>query len=148
VEHTPARSKDGPAPLPGGVGLAALCAMSPTPKLSYAASKGSTMRRCNFITLLGSAATWQLAACAPAAMGPFTVFADPGQYDYLSCELLATRHKYWAERELELKLLMDRAEQSAGGSVVNVIAYQGDYTAAREELRVIDATRRVKKCDV
>jgi hypothetical protein len=45
-------------------------------------------------------------------MGPFTVFADPGQYDYLSRELLATRHKYWAERELELKLLIDRAEQS------------------------------------
>lgn len=43
---------------------------------------------------------------------------------------------------------MDKAEQSSGGVFVNVIAYQGDYTAAREELKLIDETRRAKKCDV
>src|SRR5262245_52676656 len=50
-------------------------------------------------------------------------------------------------RELELKLLMDKAEQGTGGSVVNVIAYQTDYVTAREELKVIDATARTKNCD-
>jgi hypothetical protein len=45
-----------------------------------------------------------------------------------------------------LKLLMDKAEQAAGGAAVSVIAYQGDYIMAREELKVIDATARVKNC--
>ncbi len=46
----------------------------------------------------------------------------------------------------KLKLLIDRAEQAAGGAAVSVIAYQGDYTMAREELKVIDATARAKDC--
>lgn len=100
-----------------------------------------------FIVVLGSAAVWPLAACAPVAMGPTTYFADPGQYEYFSCGLLAERHKFWAERELELKLLMDKAEQASGGAVVSIIAYKGDHVAAREELKVIDETRRAKKCD-
>jgi hypothetical protein len=49
-------------------------------------------------------------------MGPATYFADPGQYEYFSCELLAERRKFWAERELEIKLLMDKAEMSSGGA--------------------------------
>jgi hypothetical protein len=58
---------------------------------------------------------------------------------------LAIQRRGWAAREQELKRLMDKAEHSTGGAFVNVIAYQGDYTAAREELKVIDATARVKK---
>ena len=76
---------------------------------------GESMRRRAFIVALGGAAAWPLTACAPAAMGPVTYFADPGQYEYFSCGLLAERRKFWAERELELKLLMDKAEQSSGG---------------------------------
>ena len=100
-----------------------------------------------FIVALGSAAVWPLAACAPVATGPTTYFADPGQYEYFSCGLLAERHKFWAERELELKLLMDKAEQASGGTFVSIIAYKGDHVAAREELKIIDETRRAKKCD-
>ena len=57
------------------------------------------------------------------------------------------RHKFWAERALELKLLMDKAEQASGGTFVSIIAYKGDHVAAREELKIIDETRRAKKCD-
>ena len=46
-----------------------------------------------------------------------------------------------------MKLLMDKADQGTGGAVVNVIAYQADYAAAREEVKVIDATVRAKNCD-
>ena len=79
-------------------------------------------------------------------MGPVTMFADPGKYEFFSCEQLGTQRKQWAERELELKLLMDKADQGAAGAVVNVIAYQSDHFAAREELKVIDATWSAKKC--
>jgi hypothetical protein len=34
----------------------------------------------------------------------------------------------------------------SGGAAISVVAYQGDYVAAREELQVIDATARAKKC--
>ncbi len=46
-----------------------------------------------------------------------------------------------------MKLLMEKADQGTGGAVVNVIAYQGDYVMAGEELKVIDATARAKNCD-
>jgi hypothetical protein len=111
------------------------------------AGEGSPMRHRHLIMLLGIAAAFPFAACVPPAMGPVTIFADPGKYEYFSCELLSTSRKTWAERELELKLLMDRAEQSSGGAFVNMIAYQSDYVAAREELKVIDETRRAKRCD-
>ena len=78
-----------------------------------------------------------LSACSPAAMGPVTVFVDPGKYQFYNREQLAG----------QLKLLMDKAEQGTGGTVVNVIAYQADYVTAREELKVIDATARAKNCD-
>jgi hypothetical protein len=104
------------------------------------------MRRRQFTIVLGIMAAWLLAACAPAAMGPVTMFADPGKYEFFSCEQLGMQRKQWAERELELKLLMDKADQSAAGAIVNVVAYQTDYTAAREELKVIDATWNAKKC--
>ena len=79
-------------------------------------------------------------ACSPAAMGPVTVFADPGKYEYYSCEQIAAQRTYWRGRELEMKLLMDKADQGTGGAVVNVIAYQGDYVVAREQLK--GSTRR------
>ena len=87
-----------------------------------------------------------LPACSPSAMGPVTVFVDPGKYQFYNCEQLAGQRTYWTNRELELKLLMDKAEQGTGGTVVNVIAYQTDYVMAREELKVIDATTRGKNC--
>jgi hypothetical protein len=88
-----------------------------------------------------------LSACSPTAMGPVTVFVDPGKYQYYNCEQLAGQRTHWTNRELELKLLMDKAEQGTGGTVVNVIAYQTDYVTAREELKVIDTTARAKNCD-
>ena len=43
---------------------------------------------------------------------------------------------------------MDHAEQSVGGTVVNAIAYKTDYITATEQLKVLDATARDKKCAV
>ena len=43
-------------------------------------------------------------------------------------------------------MLMDKAEQSTGGAIVNVIAYQTDYVSATEEVKVLDATARSKNC--
>jgi hypothetical protein len=88
-----------------------------------------------------------LSACSSAGMGPFTVFADPGEYQYHSCKQLVGPRRRAVKREQELRLLMDKAEKSTGGALVNVIAYKADYVTAQEELKVIEATARAKNCD-
>ena len=73
------------------------------------------------------------AVSACSSMGdnnPFTVLADPGKYQYYTCEQITANRKVWAAREQELKLLMDKADQGVGGAVVNVLAYRADYVAA------------------
>ena len=88
-----------------------------------------------------------LAGCStPASDSSFTVFADPGRYLYYSCDQISAQMKHWTTREQELRLLMDKAEQSAGGAVVNLIAYKADYVAATEELRILDKAAREKNC--
>jgi hypothetical protein len=87
-----------------------------------------------------------LASCSTGG-SMFTVFADPGKYEYYSCEQIGAQIKSWSGREQELRALMDKAGQSAGGTVVNLLAYRADHVAATEELKVLDATARSKNCD-
>ena len=76
-----------------------------------------------------------------------TLFADPGKYEYHNCEQLAGERKHWSVREQELRLLMDKAEQSSGGTVVNVLAYKADHLAASEELKLLELAARSKSCE-
>jgi len=87
-----------------------------------------------------------LIGCGTALENTFTVFADPGKYEWDSCEQLLSQRKYWENKEKELKQLIDRARQGTGGAVISVVAYQTDYVRAQEELKVVDMTLRVKKC--
>jgi hypothetical protein len=89
-----------------------------------------------------------LAGCAAATGGnSLTVFADPGKYQFSSCENLAAQRKTWANKEQDLRLLMDKAEQGSGGAVVNLLAYRADYAAATEELNLIENASRAKNCN-
>ena len=97
--------------------------------------------------LAGAAAGAWLQGCASTIDTPLTVFADPGKYDYNNCEQMAEQKKKWVTREQELRQLMDKADQSAGGAVVNVLAYKADHIAALEELKLLEAAGRSKKCD-
>jgi hypothetical protein len=87
-----------------------------------------------------------VSACASAG-NPLTVFADPGKYQYSTCEQIAAFRKTWSAKEQELQMLMDRAEQGAGGAVVNALAYKADHVAASEELKVLDVAARAKNCE-
>lgn len=87
-----------------------------------------------------------LTGCASGSGdGPF-VFADAGKYQFHNCEQLAAAAKAQSGRERELKELIDKAEQGAGGQIVSVIAYRSDYVAVNEDLRVIEMTARSKDC--
>jgi hypothetical protein len=87
-----------------------------------------------------------LSACA-VSNNPITVFADPGKYDYNTCEQIAGQKKHWTGREQELRQLTAKAEQSTGGAVVGVLAYKADHVAAQEELKVLEGAARAKNCD-
>src|SRR5262245_21411129 len=87
-----------------------------------------------------------LAGCS-SATSSLTMFADPGKYEFHSCEQLANDRRGWVSREQELKLLMDKAEQSTGGALVNVLAYKADYMAANEELKLLELAARAKNCE-
>jgi len=97
--------------------------------------------------LAASLAAAFLSACSSTGDNPPTIFADPGKYQYNTCEQLAGQRKYWSTREKELRQLMDKADQAAGGAIVNVLAYKADHVAANEELKVLENTARSKNCD-
>jgi len=111
---------------------------------------GSARRRRLARVLLRGAGALLAAACLSACSSVVntpTIFADPGKYQYNTCEQIAGQRKFWSTREQELRTLMDKAEQGTGGAVVNVLAYKADHVAANEELRVLESTARSKNCD-
>jgi hypothetical protein len=86
-----------------------------------------------------------LAGCTSAVEGPL-LFSDAGKYQYHNCDQLAAAAKSQMAREQELKMLIDKAEQGAGGFLVSMMAYKTDYIAVEEDLRVIETTARSKNC--
>src|SRR5262245_1681651 len=103
------------------------------------------MRFLPFAALLFSAL---LAACSSEISNPLVAgaFVDPDKYEFYSCDQIAANRKAVVAQLEKLKLLVNKAEKGTGGAVVSVIAYKGDYIAAQDELKVIDATARDKKC--
>jgi hypothetical protein len=88
-----------------------------------------------------------LAGCSSVG-SPVTIFADPGKYQFHSCEQIAAQRKQLSAREHELRLLMERAEQGTGGAIVNLLAYKADHVAANEELQVLEFAARSKSCEM
>jgi hypothetical protein len=87
-----------------------------------------------------------LVGCSATGDNPLTIFADPGQYQYSTCEQIAAQRQQWTTREHELKQLMDKADQGAGGAIVNLLAYKADYVSAGEQLKVLETAARAKNC--
>jgi hypothetical protein len=88
-----------------------------------------------------------LAACSSSGNTSFSLFVDPGKYQFYSCEQIAPELKRWTTRAQELKTLMDRADQGAGGAAVGFIAYKAEYVAANEEIDMLRSTARGKSCE-
>jgi hypothetical protein len=88
-----------------------------------------------------------LAGCSSGSESGFSLFADPGKYQFYNCAQLATERKTLTHRQQELKSLIDRADQSAGGAAVGLIAYKGEYVNASEELGLLQSVARSKQCE-
>jgi hypothetical protein len=87
-----------------------------------------------------------LAACSSSGGYAVDLFADPGQYQYYDCPMLAKAAKGTQERRKELARLIAKAEQGAAGAVVSTVVYRSDYREAGEQLVVIEREQRTKKC--
>jgi hypothetical protein len=88
-----------------------------------------------------------LGACSTNSDTSFSLFADPGKYQYYTCAQIAGEQKSMLQRQHDLKALIDKADQSPGGAAVGFIAYKADYVAATEELEQIRSAARSKKCE-
>jgi hypothetical protein len=71
---------------------------------------------------------------------------DPGKFQYHNCDQLNDAARAASARANELKTLMGKADQGLAGPIVGTVAYQGDYIAAKEDLRLIEETSRAKNC--
>ncbi len=78
------------------------------------------------------------AACSTSSNFQVMLFADPGKYEYHTCDQILKAGEGVAERELKLRELIQKAEQGAGGAIVSTVAYRGEYRTVVEELAVID----------
>lgn len=87
-----------------------------------------------------------MGACSTSSKLEVMMFADPGKYEYHTCEQILASGRAAAEREEKLRVLIERAEQTAGGSVVSTVAYRGEYRTLVEELAVIETVARRKNC--
>ena len=87
---------------------------------------------------VGSCSRWRSFApvgCASSG-GEFSamMFADPGKYQYKTCDEIAAAAVNAAARQKQLRELIAKAEQGAAGTVVSTIAYRGEYRTVSEEL--------------
>jgi hypothetical protein len=87
-----------------------------------------------------------LSGCSSFTLETPLYFADPGKFLYHDCDQLNTAAKATAARMQDLKTLMAKADQGIIGPLVGVAAYQTDYIAASQDLRLIEDTARTKNC--
>lgn len=86
------------------------------------------------------------AACSTSSSFDVMLFADPGKYEYHTCEQILAAGRANTEREVKLRQLIEKAEQGAAGALVSTVAYRGEYRTVVEERAVIDKVLHRKKC--
>jgi hypothetical protein len=87
-----------------------------------------------------------VAACSTSSNVNVMLFADPGKYEYHTCEQILKAGEAVAAREAKLRQLIQKAEQTTGGGLVSTVAYRGEHRTVVEELAVIDTVSRQKNC--
>ena len=103
----------------------------------------SSARRHNAVAAVCAAAF--LAGCSYNDDMASAIVA-PGKYQLYTCADLTSRGRETAKRERELKALMEKSEQGAGGALVNILAYRTEYLTARGELMQMEAAASAKNC--
>jgi hypothetical protein len=88
-----------------------------------------------------------LAGCAVSGERAEDFYVAPGKYIFYDCKQLAGVAAHFEQRDKELKDLMARAKQGAGGELVSAMAYNSDYYSNLGELKDVRREQAEKKCD-
>jgi hypothetical protein len=88
-----------------------------------------------------------LAVAALSGCGSFGgLLVDPAHYSAYHCNQLITESQNLANREKQLRDLMDKASEGGGGSVMGVLAYRSDYETVLEQQKLLKRTAAEQKC--
>jgi hypothetical protein len=113
------------------------------------ANRRSPIASC-FAAAICAVAAAALAGCGSTSgngLGQF-ILVDPSQYDVYHCKDLADTWTALNKREAELRAEMDRANQTAGGKVVGVVAYGSDYQTVLTQKKMVQQKAAEKKCEL
>ena len=88
-----------------------------------------------------------LAGCG-LSDGAGAFFVDPGRYSALHCKDLITESQNLANRERDLRNLMDKASEGGGGSVIGAFAYRSDYDSVLEMQTLVKRAAAAQKCEL
>ena len=80
--------------------------------------------------------------------GPGALFVDPGRYSYFHCKQLIAESQNLANRERELRNLMDKSSEGGGGSVIGAFAYRSDYESVMEQKKLLQRAAAEQKCEL
>ncbi len=76
------------------------------------------------------------------------LLVDPARYSAYHCKELVAESKNLANREKQLRDLMDKASEGGGGSVIGNLAYRSDYETVLEQQKMLKRTAAQQKCEL
>jgi hypothetical protein len=85
-----------------------------------------------------------LAGCTSEQLSSAVV--KPAKYAHYTCHEIETTGAVEAARERELKALIEKAEQGAGGKFAATVAYRSEYLSVQGKLRELEAAAVDKNC--
>ena len=117
------------------------------PFLPLGLRRHARSRRSFLLCAAAGAAGMTLAGCG-LGNGPGSLLVDPGRYEAYHCNDLVAQWKALADREKDLRALMDKASQSGTGAVIGAVAYRSDYESVLTQERLVQRAAAEKKCEL
>ena len=86
------------------------------------------------------------AGCASTSSVTSPIYVASGKFDALTCEELAKKAKELSKKIQDLSQLMEKSQQEAGGTAVNVVAYWPTFASTRAEREQVEESQQQNNC--
>lgn len=97
------------------------------------------------VMLLLAAAS--LAGCG-ISDGAGALMVDPARYSGYHCKDMIAESQSLANREKQLRDLMNKASEGGGGSIIGAMAYRTDYETVLEQQKLLRRAAAEQKCEL
>jgi hypothetical protein len=97
--------------------------------------------------VIAALAAGALGGCS-SSDGVSAFMVDPAHYSVYHCKDLKERLAYLLGRQKQLRELMDKASEGAGGTVIGNLSYRADYEDLVGEERVLRRSAAEKNCEL